>query len=47
VRLLCDLAEAIGQTAPFRLTEISRCDERGPAWSWDNITTGELALVER
>jgi kynurenine formamidase len=35
------LPEPFGQTAPFRLTEISRYDERGPAWYWNNITTGE------
>jgi kynurenine formamidase len=35
------LPEPFGQTAPFRLTEISRYDERGPAWYWNNISTGE------
>ena len=26
---------------PFQLEEISRYDERGPAWYWNNIPTGE------
>ncbi|HSZ43529.1 MAG TPA: cyclase family protein [Trebonia sp.] len=30
-----------GQTAPFRLEEISRYDDRGPGWYWNNIHTGE------
>src|SRR6201996_3642561 len=30
-----------GQTAPFSLEEISRYDDRGPAWYWNNIHTGE------
>jgi kynurenine formamidase len=30
-----------GQTAPFELDEISRYDDRGPAWYWNNIRTGE------
>src|SRR5689334_6750144 len=35
------LPEQFGQTWPFALTEISRYDERGPAWYWNNISTGE------
>ncbi|MGI5215911.1 cyclase family protein [Plantactinospora sp. CA-290183] len=35
------LPEPFGQTVPFALSEISRYDERGPAWYWNNITTGE------
>lgn len=35
------LPEPFGNTAPFRLEEISRYDDRGPAWYWNNITTGE------
>ncbi len=35
------LPEPFGQTSPFALTEISRYDERGPAWYWNNISTGE------
>jgi kynurenine formamidase len=29
------------QCAPFRMEEISRYDERGPAWYWNNISMGE------
>lgn len=35
------LPEMFGQTLPFSLTEISRYDDRGPAWYWNNISTGE------
>jgi len=35
------LPEPFGNTVPFRLEEISRYDERGPAWYWNNIHTGE------
>ncbi len=35
------LPDNFGQTWPFALSEISRYDERGPAWYWNNITTGE------
>ncbi len=35
------LPEPFGQTVPFQLQEISRYDDRGPAWYWNNITTGE------
>jgi kynurenine formamidase len=35
------LPEPFGNTRPFRLTEISRYDERGPAWYWNDISTGE------
>jgi kynurenine formamidase len=35
------LPEAFGQTAPFSRQEISRYDERGVAWHWNNFTTGE------
>jgi kynurenine formamidase len=30
-----------GQTQTFQLEEISRYDDRGPAWYWNNIRTGE------
>jgi kynurenine formamidase len=30
-----------GQTQPFQLEEISRYDDRGPGWYWNNIRTGE------
>jgi len=35
------LPPEFGQCAPFRLEEISRYDERGPAWYWNNLTMGE------
>ena len=35
------LPEQFGQTATFSLHEISRYDDRGPAWYWNDITTGE------
>jgi kynurenine formamidase len=35
------LPEQFGQTWPFELTEISHYDDRGPAWYWNNIKTGE------
>lgn len=38
---ILSLPEPLGQTERFRLTEISRYDERGPAWYWNNVTTGE------
>lgn len=35
------LPEPFGQTAAFRREEISRYDERGVAWHWNNFTVGE------
>jgi kynurenine formamidase len=35
------LPDPFGNTARFALREISRYDERGPAWYWNDITTGE------
>jgi kynurenine formamidase len=35
------LPEPFGNTWPFSLEEISRYDDRGPAWYWNNIRTGE------
>jgi kynurenine formamidase len=35
------LPPEFGQTLPFQLEEISRYDDRGPAWYWNNIRTGE------
>jgi kynurenine formamidase len=35
------LPEPFGNTASFTLHEISRYDERGPAWYWNDISTGE------
>src|SRR5712671_4625442 len=38
---ILQLPEPFGNTWPFELVEISRYDERGPAWYWNNIRTGE------
>src|SRR6195952_3130152 len=35
------LPPELGQCAPFRMEEVSRYDERGPAWYWNNISMGE------
>ncbi len=35
------LPEPFSNTIPFQLEEISRYDEAGPAWYWNNIHTGE------
>jgi kynurenine formamidase len=35
------LPEPFGNTLSFSLSEISRYDERGPAWYWNDISTGE------
>lgn len=35
------LPAQFGQTAVFELEEISRYDDRGPAWYWNNFRTGE------
>jgi kynurenine formamidase len=35
------LPEPFADTASFSLEEISRYDDRGPAWYWNNIHTGE------
>ena len=35
------LPPEFGQTARFELEEISKYDERGPAWYWNNFRTGE------
>ncbi len=35
------LPPPFGNTATFSLSEISRYDDRGPAWYWNDITTGE------
>ncbi|BAL24184.1 cyclase family protein [Azoarcus sp. KH32C] len=31
----------LGQPWPFRMEEISRYDERGPAWYWNNLSMSE------
>lgn len=35
------LPPEMGQTAPFKLEQISNYDDRGPAWYWNNFHTGE------
>ncbi|MEQ3553867.1 cyclase family protein [Pseudonocardia nematodicida] len=35
------LPEPFANTSGFRLEEISRYDDRGPAWYWNDIHTGE------
>ncbi len=35
------LPEPFANTVSFSLQEISRYDDRGPAWYWNNISTGE------
>lgn len=35
------LPPEFGQTAAFELQEISRYDDRGPAWYWNNFVSGE------
>ncbi len=35
------LPPEFGQCAPFRMETISRYDDRGPGWYWNNITVGE------
>jgi kynurenine formamidase len=35
------LPEPFGNTVTFSLREISRYDDRGPAWYWNDIVTGE------
>jgi kynurenine formamidase len=38
---ILQLPEPFANTARFELSELSRYDERGPAWYWNNIRTGE------
>lgn len=35
------LPEQFGQCAPFRIEEVSRYDDRGPAWYWRNFSCNE------
>ncbi len=35
------LPPQFGQCAPFRMETISRYDDQGPGWYWNNITVGE------
>src|SRR3569833_4043713 len=39
--LILNLPEPFGNTVNFSLREISRYDERGPAWYRNDIVTGE------
>ncbi|MFI6497752.1 cyclase family protein [Nonomuraea typhae] len=38
---ILQLPPPFGNTIPFRLEEISHYDDRGPAWYWNDIHTGE------
>ncbi|WP_329520859.1 cyclase family protein [Spirillospora sp. NBC_01491] len=38
---ILQLPEPFANTVPFSLREISRYDDRGPAWYWNDFTTGE------
>jgi kynurenine formamidase len=38
---ILQLPPPFANTIPFGLEEISRYDDRGPAWYWNNIHTGE------
>jgi kynurenine formamidase len=38
---ILELPPELGQTQRFELEEISRYDDRGPAWYWNNFHTGE------
>ena len=35
------LPPEMGQSRPFRIEEVSRYDERGPTWYWNNFSCGE------
>jgi kynurenine formamidase len=38
---LIQLPPPFANTIPFTLREVSRYDDRGPAWYWNDISTGE------
>jgi kynurenine formamidase len=38
---IIQLPPQFAPSAPFRIEEISRFDERGPGWYWNNISCGE------
>lgn len=38
---IIQLPPEFGKSWPFRIEEISRYDERGPAWYWNNFSCGE------
>ena len=35
------LPPPLANSNPFRITEISHYDDRGPAWYWNNLSMGE------
>ena len=35
------LPSELGQCAPFRIEQVSRYDDNGPAWYWNNISMNE------
>ena len=35
------LPPEMGKSRPFRMEEISRYDDRGPGWYWNNVSFGE------
>jgi kynurenine formamidase len=35
------LPPEMGQARPFRMEEVSRYDDRGPGWYWNNVSFGE------
>jgi kynurenine formamidase len=39
--VVIQLPPEFGKTWPFRLEEISKYDDRGPAWYWNNFSCGE------
>src|SRR3954453_2220544 len=39
------LPPPLAPSQPFRIEEISRYDERGPAWYWNNISCGEHTVT--
>src|SRR5689334_14038528 len=38
---IIQLPPQFGKSWPFRIEEISKYDERGPAWYWNNFSCGE------
>src|ERR1700730_11149870 len=38
---IIQLPPPFANTRPFSLQEVSRYDDRGPAWYWNDISTGE------
>lgn len=38
---ILELPPPFANTSPFQLEELSRYDDRGPAWYWNDIHTGE------